>query len=343
MKIAANRADAFARSPDDGVRAVLVYGPDDGLVRARGEALTKAVAEDPNDPFRVADLSAAALRDDPALLADEAAAMALTGGRRVVRLRDAGEAAAVALETFLEDSPGDALVVVQAGNLNPRSKLRKLFEDAKNAAALACYADDARTLDQLVRSTLEAEGISVAREAMDYLTANLGADRGLSLAELEKLAVYVGPGGRVEFDDAVAAIGNSSALSLDDVAFAAGGGDPLAADRALARSYESGTSPVAVLRALSRHLLRLQLARAKIDGGANADSAVRALRPPVFFKQSAAFKRQLSVWSGPRLGQALGLVLEAERQCKRTGMPDTALCGRTVLQVARLGQARRRA
>lgn len=343
MKVAANRADAFARNPDNGVRAVLVYGPDDGLVRARGEALAKAVAEDPNDPFRVADLTMASLRDDPALLADEAAAIALTGGRRVVRLRDAGEAAVIALEAFLEDSPGDALVVVQAGNLNPRSKLRKLFEDAKNAAALACYADDERTLDQLVRTTLEAEGITVAREAMDYLTANLGADRGLSLAELEKLAIYVGPGGRVEFDDAVAAIGNSSALSLDDVAFAAAGGDPLAADRALARSYESGTSPVAVLRALSRHLMRLQLARAKVDGGATPDIALRSLRPPIFFKRTGPFRQQLGTWTGPRLAQALDLVLEAERQCKQTGMPDTALCGRTVLQVARLGQMRRRA
>ena len=89
MKIAANRADAFARNPDDGVRAVLVYGPDDGLVRARGNALTKAVVEDPADPFRIAEVSAAGLRDAPSLIADEAAAIALTGGRRVVRFRDA--------------------------------------------------------------------------------------------------------------------------------------------------------------------------------------------------------------------------------------------------------------
>ena len=69
MKIAANRADAFARNPDEGVRAVLVYGPDDGLVRARGDALTKAVVEDPADPFRIAEVSAAGLRDAPSLIA----------------------------------------------------------------------------------------------------------------------------------------------------------------------------------------------------------------------------------------------------------------------------------
>jgi len=341
MKIAANRADAFARDPDAAVRAVLVYGPDDGLVRTRADALTKAIAEDISDPFRVADITATALRDTPSLIADEAAAIALTGGRRVVRFRDAPESTAGALGDFLEDSPGDALVVVQAGNLSARSKLRKLFETAKNAAAMPCYADDERTLDQVIRNTLKSEGISVSTEAIDYLTANLGADRGLSLAELEKLAIYAGPGGSVELDDAVASVGNSSALSIDDVIFASAGGDGLAADRALTRSFQEGVNPVTVLRALGRHLMRLQLARAKVDDGTPVDAALKALRPPVFFKLAGPFRQQLRVWSGPKLSRALALVLEAERQCKRTGAPAEELCGRAILQISRLGRARR--
>ncbi len=341
MKVAANRADAFARDPDAAVRAVLVYGPDDGLVRARADALTKAVAEDTNDPFRVAEVSAAALREEPSLIADEAAAIALTGGRRVVRMRDAPESAAGVLEFFLTDSPGDALVVVQAGALNARSKLRKLFEDAKNAAALACYADDERALDQVIRSTLKADGISVSTDAMDYLTANLGADRGLSVAELEKLAIYVGPGSTVGLKDAAASVGDSSALSIDDVVFAAAGGNGLAADRALTRSYQEGVNPVTILRALGRHLMRLQLARAKIDGGAPVDAAMKALRPPVFFKLAGPFRQQLRVWSGSKIARALGLVLQAERDCKRTGAPAPELCGRAILQISRLGAARR--
>jgi DNA polymerase-3 subunit delta len=337
MKIAANRADAFARNPDSSARAVLVYGPDEGLIRERADALTKAVAEDLNDPFRVAEITLASLRDDPALLADEAAAIALTGGRRVVRLRGITDAAVDAIKIFLDDSPGDALVVVQAATLNARSKLRKLFEDAKNTAALACYSDDERALDQVIRDTLGADGISVSHEAMDYLTANLGADRGLSRAELEKLALYVGPNGAVDIDAAIAVIGNSSALTVDDVVYAAAGGNGLAADRALTRSYQEGANPVTILRALSRHLMRLQLARAKIDQGAPVDSAMKALRPPVFFKLSAAFRQQLRVWSGRNLARAMALVLDAEQRCKRTGAPADALCGRAVLQISRLG------
>jgi len=341
MKIAASRADEFSRNPDDSVRAVLVYGPDDGLVRNRANALTKSVVDDPNDPFRVADVTSAALRDVPSLIADEAAAIALTGGRRVVRFRDAPESAAGALEAFLDDSPGDALVVVQASNLSSRSKLRKLFEDKKNAAAVPCYADDERALNQLIHSTLKGQGISVSMEAMDHLTANLGADRGLSLAELEKLALYVGPNSTISLDDAIALVGDSSALSINDVIFAAASGDGLTADRALTRSYAEGVNPVTILRALGRHLMRLQLVRAKVDGGAPTDRAIKSLRPPIFFKLARQFRQQLSTWTGVKLTHALTLVLEAERQCKRSGSPSKELCGRTILQISRLGVMRR--
>ena len=93
---------------------------------------------DRNDPFRIAELTPARLKEDPARLADEAAAIALTGGRRAVVVRDASDGVTGAVSGFLADPKGDALVVLEGGELGPRSSLRKLFEGADNAAALVC-------------------------------------------------------------------------------------------------------------------------------------------------------------------------------------------------------------
>ena len=62
---------------------------------------------------------AAVLAADPARLADEAAQLSLGGGRRVVRVRAAGDAHAKLLAEFLERTPCEALVVVEAGELSP--------------------------------------------------------------------------------------------------------------------------------------------------------------------------------------------------------------------------------
>src|SRR3546814_13973119 len=116
MKIAPARADAFARKPDPAIRAVLVYGPDAGLVRERADLLAKSVVPDLQDPFLVAELTGDMLRQDPARLADEVAAMALTGGRRVVRAREAPDQSAGPVPQLLAGAPGAALVVRHAGD-----------------------------------------------------------------------------------------------------------------------------------------------------------------------------------------------------------------------------------
>ena len=84
MKLAANRVESFVKAPD--VPAVLIYGPDAGLVKERLDRLTRSVLADPSDPFRLADLSMPMLKEDPARLADEIAALSMMGGRRVVQI-----------------------------------------------------------------------------------------------------------------------------------------------------------------------------------------------------------------------------------------------------------------
>ena len=335
MKLAAGRIDAFLRRPDPEIRAVLFHGPDAGLVRERADTLARAVCPDPRDPFRVADLSAAALVSDPARLFDEAAQICLMGGRRVVRVREAGDALAPILARFVADSPGDALVILEAGELPARSALRRIFDEAPRAAAIGCYPDGARELAGIVRDTFAAHRIAASRDALDFLVERLGGDRLVTRAELEKLSLYAGDGGRIGLEDARAVIADSAALSLDDAILAAAEGEAAALDRALARVFEEGESPVGVTRALLRHLQRLHLLAARVAAGVPPDEAIRAARPPIFFKEQDSWRRQLQRWDEARLRRALDRVAEAEFRMKLTGLPAETLCRAALFAVAR--------
>lgn len=341
MKLAANRVDAFLRDPDPQIRAVLFYGPDSGLVRERADTVARGICPDLRDAFRVADLTAATLAADPARLADEAAQISLMGGgRRVVRVRDAGDTAANLFGKFLPEAAGDALVVVEAGDLPGRSSLRKVFDEAPNAAAIGCYPDGPRELAGVVRDSLAAHRITVTRDAVDFLVEHLGADRMLTRSELEKLALYAGEGGRVDLDDARLSIADSAELSLDNAVFAAADGDPAALDRALARVFQEGESAVSVVRAVLRHLHRLHLLAARVAAGDPVDAVLRGARPPIFFKQQDNFRRQLAQWREPRLRRALDRLAEAETQMKTTGLPAETICRAALLAIAQAARAR---
>jgi DNA polymerase-3 subunit delta len=335
MRLSAGQAERFVRNPDPKVRGILVYGPDDGLVRERVEALARSVVEDPMDPFRVADLTARQLGEDPARLADEAAALALTGGRRVVRIAEAGDAISGLMKSFLADPPGDALVVLQAGELSNRSSLRKVFESAELGAALACYRDDPRSLAAVVTEMLANHALTATPEAMAYLSASLGGDRQLTRRELEKLILYKGEVGRViELEDAVACVGDSAALTLDDLALAVAGGDLPGLERTLLRGFEAGSSPVAALRSVARHFQRLHIVSGTIAAGLSPGDAVKRLRPPVFWKIVDRFTAQCTAWPVRALARALDRLLQAEAACKETGAPAEAIAARALLEIA---------
>lgn len=342
MKVAGRNIESFLRGVDGAVAAVLFYGPDAGLVHERADRLTAVVAGDAADPFRVSEVTTERLRDQPSLLSDEASALSFGGGRRVVRLRNAGDSQSAAIESFLESPIGGGLVIVEADELGPRSSLRQLFEAADNAAALPCYRDEAGDIARLIGEELGRAGLRLTDEARDYLAGALGGDRGVTRRELEKIISYMGPpesAPPLELADAVACVGDSAALSVDDLVFALGDGDLVAVERLTDRTLAEGITPVAILRAAGRHFLRLHLAASAED----RERAIRSLKPPVFYKYVPRLHEQVRQWAPARLHQAVDRLTRAEMDCKRTGMPAELLCRRVLLEIAAQTPRRARA
>ena len=342
MKFSGAQLVNFLKRPDAAVTVALVFGPDEGLVRERADALVKAVLGDAgDDPFRLALLTADKIRQDPALLADEAAAMSLMGGRRVVRVRDAADGISASLKHVLEAGRGEALLVLEAGDLGKSSSLRKLCEAADKAAAIPCYADGPREIASLIRETLQAQRIAIGDETVEYLVGNLGSDRAVSRQEIEKLVLYAGAGGRIELADAVASVGDSSALELEDVIYDSLDGRTATIDGALTRLFLEGQAPVSIVRAVMRHAQRLHFCAAQVAGGQPLDLAVRSLRPPIFFKYTDRFRRQAEQWPQERCERLLKRLTQAELDLKRTGYPDETLCRHLLIHLSRIGPVRR--
>lgn len=340
MKITGAKIEGFLRAPDPTARAILVFGPDEGLVRERALRLAKFSVDDLNDPFRVVEMTGSDLKADPARLADEAASMAFGGGSRVVRIRQASDQCAPACKSYLDlDTPAEAMVVIDAGDLPPRSKLRKMFETAKNAVSIACYADDMRSLPDVIRETLARHELTADRDAMSLLVQSLGADRSVTRGELAKLALYMGSPGQISEADVRACVGDNAASGIDDVIYSAAGGDTQKLETALTRVMADGTNPVQLMRAAERHFQRLHMARGHMTQGMSADQATKSLRPPIMFKLADAFKMQLSLWPEAKLSRAFTILTQAEIDCKTTGLPAVAVCGRALLTIAQAAKS----
>lgn len=340
------RGAGAAKAPGPALRVALFYGPEIGLARERADTLAKSVVPDPADPFRVVALTGEQMAADPARLGDEAAAIAFGGGRKVVRVTDVPKGQTAQRQTqilrdFIAAPAGDALVIVEAGDLRKDHALVKAAEAARHATALRCFPDDDAAIETVIADSLGKAGLALADDAMAYLIDHLGGDRLLSRRELEKLALYAAEPGRgterpITLDEAAASVGDTAGLTYDDLCNAIAGGDRAMADRCLVRLEAEGESPVAILRIVSKHFQRFHAFHASVAGGRRPDEALRQAR--VFGPRANAFLAMTRYWQGAPLIEAFRRLNEAETRCKSTGFPDWIVAARTLAALAGMPQ-----
>jgi DNA polymerase-3 subunit delta len=337
MKLTWREIENFVKNPSPKARAILVYGPDSGLVKERGEAMAKTVVADLNDPFNVAALTESVLLDDPARLMDEAMAMSMMGGARLVRIENASDKLVTVLKNYLTVPSKENLVIVEAGELGPKSPLRALFEKQENAAAVPCYVDDEKGVAGIIKQTLSAAGYSIQSDAVSWLAGNIAGDRARVRAELDKLMLYMGNVKAVKMEDARAACGEAGDQSIDDLLYAIGAGKPEASLMAYTKLLEEGTNYVTVMRSLQGHFRRLHYTKSLMKNGMDADEAMKKLQPQVFFKYADSFKAQVRKWPEEKLLSVMNRLNQVEAQMKQTGVPTETLGAQVVLSLSAAG------
>lgn len=323
---------SFVKAPKAECRAVLVYGPDAGLVAERADALAQVFAKRGRGETEIVRLDDRDLGEDPARIEVELRTIPMFAEQSVVRVAAGPKLDVPALKTLLAEDFANVLIV-EGGNLRPDSGLRKLFEGHRSAAALPCYSD-ARDLSALIESELAAAGLGIDRETRDYLMTRLGADQALSRAEVVKLALYAQGAGTVSHDDIEAIVGDAAETALENFVYATSGGDAKAALSELQRLVAAGTDKGSALSALGRHFIQLHRVAASVASGRPAEEALRSLRPPPRPRsREEAFLTRSRKWGAGRLARALPLIQEAVRRSRRSPDLESAFAERLVLSL----------
>ncbi len=338
--------ERFLKSPEAGVRAALIYGRDMGVVRDRANQLAGKVAERPDDPFDVAQLTEGDLAEDAGRLEGELAAQSLMGGRRLVRLRFTAEKAAadkLAAEALERHAKGelnpDAFFLIEAGALGRESTLRKVAEKAAACAVIPCYEDEPGDVARLVRETLAQDRVSLNADALQLFVARMPKERGVARQEIERLALFLGPGSNTVATpaDLEQFLGVEPEASLSDAAADAFGGRLAEAQAGIRRARQEGEPGPAAVRAIGNYLGRLRRTLTLAKSGAGLQEAAKA--SGVFWKQEREFLRQARAWTLEELDRIQPEVLAADKACKTAGSPDHLIAERLALTIA--GRARR--
>ncbi len=326
---------SFIRSPGKRITAVLLYGPEAALVAERARELAQNIAAGEDGEVEIIRLDDNDFSQNPDRLAIELQTLSMFAAKRIVRVRAERRLRAEDLEELLAGNLA-ATLIVEAGNLRPSAKLRKIFEKSGRAAALPCYAnDDGRDVAPIIERELAANRVRISGEARSYLIARLGGELASARSECAKLATYAGAGGEVSIADIDAVIIDMGAGMADALAAATADGRTREALRQLDNLIAGGQGTQGALAALGRHFQRLHRACALVESGVPAKTAIGKFKPPLHFKLAGALVAQCRKWSRDGAARALRHIHDATRRTRLNPALDAELTQRLLIVLSR--------
>jgi DNA polymerase III subunit delta len=339
MKLAPRDAGRFLDRPDPAVPGLLIFGSDPMRVTERRQRVIAAQIGPRGDAeMRLDRIDAGSLRNDGAAVADALKARGFFDGPRAVLVDSATETTTPALAGALAAwTPGDALLVVTAGELKPTAKLRKLFEGDRRALALAVY-DDPPGRDEIERM-LAAEGLS--RLPPDALRDLVGLGQTLEPGEfrqtLTRIALYKHGDPAPLTPDEVSLLSPAAPeAGIDELITAVADGARAQIAPLVARLTGQGVNPVALCIPLIRHFRMLHRL---VGDPAGPDRAAERLRPPLNFKVKDRVLKQARQWRPDRLDEALSEVVSLDFALRSSApVPGRALAERALIRVATLAR-----
>ena len=192
----------------------------------------------------------------------------------------------------------DLIVVLKCHQLSPRSPLRSFFEKNNYSISVACYEESESEKKRYISYVLKNEGVIVSESLITLLTNNLSNQRLEIKSELEKIIILHKTEPEKKFIcNTVSFISDS--LNNDDTRFifSLASKEKKEFVKNFNKFTDYGSDNVRLITYLLEHFFRLLVIKIKICEGIEVGSAIKQLRPPVFFKNLPEFKQQLKMFS----------------------------------------------
>ncbi|MCY7280048.1 MAG: DNA polymerase III subunit delta [Sphingomonas bacterium] len=339
MKLIKGAIDRAIDRPDPATRFYLFYGPDDAGSRYLATRLLDSLGA---EKFAV---HAAMVKGDPAVLADEASAMALFGGPRAVWIEPAGEEIADGVASLLDAGSVESPVIAIAGALRKTSGLLKLAEAHGAAAAIISYIPEGRDADQMVIAAGRAEGLRIESDVAARLAAACSNNQAIVAQEVAKFATFLNAAPdrlRDLTHEVLDVLGADSSegnlMRLGDLALAGDGRELL---EEIERASIAPNEAIPVVRALQRRLLQLAPLRARIERGESVGGVMTSMGKSLFWKDKPLMQRLLANWNAERIAQAMERSAGLERAAIFSDEPPVAALGEELVTIARAAGRRR--
>ena len=201
------------------------------------------------------------------------------------------------IDELLDRKINDVTIVLNANNLEKKSKLRSIFEKDKNLICVPFYKDDNRTLIQLANNFFKNKKIAISQEIVNLIVERSSGDRINLNNELNKISLFLLNKEKINIEDVIKLTNLAENYSISELADNCLSKNIKKINKIFNENVFSVDDCILIVRTLlskSKRLFEIK----KIDSSnKNIEQIISNYKPPIFWKDKEIVKNQVSKWN----------------------------------------------
>ena len=236
------------------------------------------------------------------------------------------------IQELIESQVTDLKMIIKAGPLEKKSKLRSYFEKNKLTVITAFYEENYQSLLLMMKKIFKEKQIVVSNEIISLIIERSKGNRISINNEIEKISSYYEKNNKIDLKDVLKITNLAENYGISELVDQSLSKNKKKTINILNENNLNTEENILIIRTFLNKLKRLKILKIEYQKSKNIEQVLSAARPPIFWKNKDIVKQQLNIRSLSEIKFLIHKVNNLELTIKKNNQISNQILNNFILE-----------
>ena len=289
----------------------LLYGKNEGL---KADCINQILEKNNGKVFNYDEKQ---IKDEIESFYENVLSNSLFESEKIIIINRASDKIFETIQDLIHRNLSNIIIIINAGILETRSKLRSLFEKKNDLVCIPTYPDNNDTLSKLAVIFFRNENISISQENINLIIEKCNGDRNNLNNELNKIRNYANDKKKLSSQEILKLINLSENYEISELIDNCLALNNNKITKILSENNYNNEDCIIILRTFITKAKKILKLAIKLEENKDINKTINSAKPPIFWKDKEIVKVQLNKWKPDKIKELIKNINNVELEIKK--------------------------
>ncbi len=289
----------------------LLYGKNEGL---KTNCINQILEKNDGKVFNYDEKQ---IKDETETFYENILSGSLFESKKVIIINRASDKIFEIIQDLINRNTTNITIIINAGQLETRSKLRSLFEKNDDLVCIPTYPDNNDTLSKLTAIFFKKENIPISQQNINIIIDKCNGDRNNLNNELNKIKNYSLSKKKISSQEILRLINLSENFEISELIDNCLAKNKNKIINILNENNYSTEDCMIILRTFLSKTKRILKLAIELEENKDINKTINSAKPPIFWKDKEIVKVQLNKWKTEKIKELIKNINDVELEIKK--------------------------